>query len=127
MVPEGVGDRGAGLVVGRDVGQVVVVAEGLALAPGADAAGEVELARDDVVPQAVERAHVVRVAGERGDVGHRRVQVAGAHRVADRLVLLGHRQVVLLVGPVERVRPPRPRCSRKNFACSRYFFSPVTR
>ena len=90
VVPVVVADGGAGLVVGAQVGQLVVEAEGLARAGGADAAGEVELAADHVVPDAVHGVDVLLLARERGHVGHARVHVGGAHGVADRLALVHH-------------------------------------
>ena len=56
-----------------------------------DAAGDVQLAADDVLPDAVDGVHVALIAGQRGDVRHARVHVGGAHRVADGLGLLDHR------------------------------------
>ena len=53
--PEAEGDAGARFAVGRDVRQLVVLAERLALAGRADAAREVQLFADDVVPQPVDR------------------------------------------------------------------------
>ena len=103
MVPQDARDGGAGLGVGLRVGQIVVVAERLAEVAGADAAGQVHAPCHHVVPQGVERVDVGAVAGQCGDVGHAAVQVAGAHRVADRLALLGHRQVVLHVAGVVEV------------------------
>ncbi len=47
--------------------------------------------------------HEAFVSAERAHVGHGRVHVAGAHRVPDRLFLLHHGQVVLVVGAVEGV------------------------
>ena len=91
VVPVVVADGGAGLVVGAHVGQLVVEAERLAARGGADAAGDVELAADDVLPDAVDGSHVAVVAGEGGDVGHARVHVGRAHGVADRLALLDDR------------------------------------
>ena len=108
MVPVVVADGGAGLVVGAHVGQLVVEPEGLARAGGADAAREVELLAHDVVPDPVERVDVGLVAGERGHVGHARVHVGRAHRVADRLVLLDHLLVRLVVLPARALRAVRP-------------------
>ena len=100
MVPQDVGERGAGLGVCLGVGQLVVVAERLAVVARADSTGEVDAPAHDVAPQRVERDDVGVLASERGDIGHAAIQVARTHGVADRLPLLGHRQVVLHVARV---------------------------
>ena len=82
MVPVVVADRGARLVVRRHVRQLVVVAERFAFAARADAAGDVELPPDDVLPDAIDGVDVRLIAGERRDVGHARIHVGRAHRVA---------------------------------------------
>jgi hypothetical protein len=101
LVPEGVGYGGAGLEIGALVGQLVVFAEGLARVARADAAVEVHLLGHHVLPQAVDGCDVRAVAGERGDVGHARVEVSGAHRMAHGLALFEHGKMVLVVGAVE--------------------------
>ena len=97
VVDVDIADGGARLAVGAHVGQLVVLAEGLAARRGADAAGDVELLRDDVVPDAVDGLDVALVAGQRGHVGHAGIHVGGAHGVAHGLVLLGHGLVALRV------------------------------
>ena len=77
----------------------------------ADAAGDVHLAVDHVVPDRVERVEQPRVAGQRRHVGHAAVEVHRAHGVAGHLGLLADRLVVLgvfaeqpaLVGPAAHV------------------------
>ena len=107
MVPIVVADGGAGLVVGAHVGQLEGEAERLAGAGGPDAARQVELASHHVLPDALQRVGVSLFAGEGRHVGHARVHVRGAHRVADRLVLVHHflvRLVVRAAGPFRAVR-----------------------
>ena len=125
MVPEVHADRRAGLVVGGHVRQLVRLAERFAAARRADAAGEIELAGDEVVPDALARGAHLLVAGHRGDVGHARIHVDGAHRVADRLALLDDLQLRLVVVEAARVGAfalgirPGPRSSSRNFASVR--------
>ena len=107
LVPQDVGDAGAGLGVGGEVGQLVGGPERLAAAGRADGAGEVKLGRDGVGPKVADGLGVRRVAGHRGDVGHAGVEVAGAHGVADGLALVHDRQMVLRVLAV-KVVPVRP-------------------
>ena len=97
LIPERVGDGGAGFVVGAGVGQFVVVAERFAAGPRADAAGKVEFFAGDVIPKTVDGGDEFLVTGQRGDVGDAAVEVTGADGVADSLILLGDRFVVLLV------------------------------
>ena len=97
VVPVVHADRGAGLVVGGQVRQLVVAAERLADARGADAAGDVELLRDGVAPDRVDGVDIGGVAGERGDVGHAGIHVHRAHGVADRLGLLDDALLRLVV------------------------------
>ncbi|MCW0415764.1 hypothetical protein NB689_001518 [Xanthomonas sacchari] len=93
-------DRGAALVVGGVVGQVVVDAEGFAVALRTDRAGQVHLSLGGVVPQALAGRAQGGVAAVPGQVRHAGVQVHEAHRMADRGVLQRHRQMRLAVGLV---------------------------
>ena len=92
MVPIIVAHRRAGFVIGADVGQLVVAAKGFAIGPCAHAAGDVQFLRRHVLPNAIEGAHVRRIAGQRGDVRHSGVHVHGAHGVSpgDGLGLVHH-------------------------------------
>src|SRR5690606_37465423 len=95
--PEDQADRRAGLGVALGVGQVEGGPETLDVGPGADAAGDVELGGDHVLPQPLAGGAERVVAGLGGEIGHGRVQVHGAHGVAHGLGLLAHRQVRLVV------------------------------
>jgi hypothetical protein len=86
-------------------------AEGFAAAGCADAAGDVELAREHVLPERVAGLEDRLVAGDGGDVGHAGVHVDRAHGVADRLVLLEHLHVRLVVLEPARI-PARRRVLR---------------
>jgi hypothetical protein len=69
----------------------------------ANAAREIELARDQVIPDAFAcRAHRL-VAGRGGDIRHARIHVDGPHCVAHRLALFDHLQVRLVVIEAARV------------------------
>ena len=96
-----VADGGAGLAIGRHVGQLEVASEGLAAGGAADAAGDVHLARDDVVPDAVYGTDVGCVARERRHIGHAAVHIGGTHGVTDGLLLLhdGQMGLRILVAP----------------------------
>ena len=50
-VPHHVADGRAAFAIGGEIGQLVRIAKGFALAASADAAGDVHLRRDQVVPQ----------------------------------------------------------------------------
>jgi len=89
--------RGACLVVGTHVGKLVVLAESLAAARGADAAGDIEFLGHDVVPDTPDGLDIVGIAGEGGHVGHARVHVCRPHGMAHGLVLLDDGQVALRV------------------------------
>ena len=127
LVPQGVGDGRTGFVVGGRIGQFVVLAESLAGMPGADAAGKVKLLGHHVFPNAVDGLRVGLVASQCGHVGNTGIEIAGTDGMANGLVLLRDRLVVLVVGAVELWVSARPRMSMRNFARWRYFTSPVTR
>ncbi len=103
MVPEVHAYRRAGLVVSGHVRQLERLAERLAAARRADAAGQVQLARNQVLPDAPAGGTHGLVTGDRGDVGHAGIHVDGADRVAHRLGLFDHLQVRLVVGQPARV------------------------
>ena len=87
---------GAGFAVGA-VPQRVVRTEALGRLAAAHAAGHVVFLVDHVVPERFDGALVVGVVRFHRDVRHSRVVVHRAHGVPDGLVLLGHRQVALVV------------------------------
>src|SRR5918997_5775432 len=64
-----------------------------------DAAGYIHLAHRHVIPEALQRLEEVLVAGLRPKVGSSRVQVDGTYGVANDLVLIPERLMVLLVLP----------------------------
>ncbi len=101
VIEEGVGNGGAGLEIGGLVREFVVLAEGFAMPAGADAAREVHLLRNDVVPDAVYGFQIVLVTRQRRDVRHAGIQVARANGVSDGLVLFDHRHMVLAVVAVD--------------------------
>ena len=109
--PEHSAQGGAGLVVGGDVGQLVLIAVGLvhqlvleevpvggcAVVQRAAAAGDVHLLGHQVVPHRVQHRAVVRVAFFHVQVGDAGVEVVGAHGVADDLPVLLEGDAVLVV------------------------------
>lgn len=105
MVPEEAADRRARLGV-RAVGEDVVVAERLGAADGAEPARDVHLLRDDVLPQRVDGTAERRIVEQHGGVGHARVQVRRADRVAHGFGLLRDRLVILAVEEIV-VHPER--------------------
>ncbi len=104
LVPVVVADRGAGLVVGLQVRQLVGLAEALEAAGRADAAGQVQLAGNQVLPDPLARLAHFLVARQRGDVSHPRIHVRGADRVADRLGLIDDLRLRLVVGQAAGIR-----------------------
>ena len=106
LVPESVRDCGAGFEIRFLVGQVVVVTKSFAgptkgfvgviyMAIGTDAAVQMELPRDDVLPNCVDGLHVRRIARQGGDVCHAAVEIAGADGMPDGFGLLQDGPVVL--------------------------------
>src|SRR6185503_20437701 len=66
--------------------------------------GHVVLAVDDVVPERLHGASIIGIVRLHRDVGHARVAVYGADRMAYGLILLDHRQMALVVlGPLPLV------------------------
>ena len=100
--PEDQSDRGAGFRIGGFVRQIVVGGEALVARGGTKAAGNIEPLRGEVRPKCFAGCHQARVVELSGEIGHRAVQIHGAHRVPDNCALLAHRQVRLavLVGAV---------------------------
>ena len=95
--PEDQRDRGAGLGIGGIVGQVVVLGEALVGRGRTEPRGNVDLGGHDVGPQHLAGALEAVVLQFGREIGHRRIHVHGAHRVADHLALFAHRLVRLVV------------------------------
>ena len=108
LVPVHVRDRRARFAVRCPVRELERVAERLVLVPRPHRAGDVQLPRHHIVPDPLDRGPVERVRVERRDVDHPRVHVGGADSMADRLALLRHRQVILVVDAVELARGGTP-------------------
>ena len=95
VVDVDIADGGTRLAVGAHIGQLVVLAEGLARGRGTDAAGDVEFLGDDVAPDIVDGVDVGLVTRQGRHVGHARIHIGGTHGVTHGLVLLGDGLVAL--------------------------------
>src|SRR5678816_3616771 len=63
---------------------------------------------DDIFPQSIDRLHPGAFAGERGHVGHTRIKITSADRMADSFGLIDQRFVVLLIKTAQLVRVRAP-------------------
>ena len=119
--PEDERDGSAGLGIGGFVGQVVGLGEAFVALLRAEPGGHVHLRRRHVAPQRLAGALEAGVVELEREIGHRRGHIHRAHRMADHLGLLAHRQVrlVVFVGP----RPERGRV----FAARDRFLGEVVR
>ncbi len=106
-------DGGAGFAVGGIVGQIVIFAEPLPAAFGADPTGQIHAALGDAIPQAVADRPQFRILRFRGEVGGGAVEVDRAHGVADRVGLLAQRRVGLEVLQVG-VEPGKARAAASS-------------
>ena len=77
--------------------QRVIGTESFGCLAAADAACDIVLAIDDVVPQRHDGTLVVDVACFHGHIGHGGIGVGSAHRVSHCFVLLSDRHVALVV------------------------------
>ncbi len=104
-------DGCAGFAIHGVVRQIVVVGEGLADMGGADAAGDVHAAADDVLPQALCGVTQLLVVGQTRHVGHAGEHVGDAHGMAFRGLLLadGAGGLRVLMAPGEHLREDRGR------------------
>ncbi len=91
LVPEDISDGGAGLIIGRGVGQFIVRAKGFAVVAGANAAGEIELLADDIVPNAPNGIDIGLIPRQRRHISHAGVHVDRPYRMTQRFILLNHR------------------------------------
>jgi len=95
MVPEDVAVGGAGLVPGRDVGELVRLSEVLLVPVAGDRSGDEALPVDRVFPDGVDRPEIGFFAGQGGDIGQGRIEIDGPDAMADRFRLLDDRLVIL--------------------------------
>ena len=72
-VPEGHPDGGAGLAVSLRIRQVVISREGLPYPGGADSAGDIHVAQDDILPEGIQGRAVAGFRAQGLHVGHRAV------------------------------------------------------
>ena len=100
MRPLGQRDGGAGLLIGGEVGQIVVHSEPLVMRAGADAAGDILIALRGVAPDAVKHLEQALVAGLRRHVRDPGHQVSRPHGVALDVLVIVDRHVVLQVRAV---------------------------
>src|SRR6185437_8880381 len=100
MVPDGVAVGGARLAPRAEVRQFVGRAKLLVEANRADAAGEINLSEDHVVPNGIVGGLVFGLAGERGNVRERNIEERGADAMAHGLALRDDGRLILIVGAV---------------------------
>ena len=101
-----VADGSAGLAVRCEVGKLIVIAEGLAVAAGANASGQVEFLPHHIVPYPVNDTDVLLVPGEGRNVGYAGIHVLGTHRMPDGLGLLEDGDMRLAIGVHALLAPP---------------------
>ena len=97
MVHVDISDGGTRLTIGTHVGQLVVLAEGLATGRRADASGDIHLFRHNVLPDSVHCRSIALTAIASGrstpqccHVGHAGIHIGGSHGMSHGLVLLHH-------------------------------------
>ena len=96
MIPEEECHRGASFVV-TAIGKFVVVSVCLAVRARTATAGQMELLRDDVVPDASDGFKLAGIARKRGDISHGAIKIVRANGVTHGFTLFHHRQMVLAV------------------------------
>lgn len=102
MVHVDISDGGAGLAIGVEVGQLIIVAKRLPGMTGTDSSGDIIFLRHDIVPDPVDRLDICGVAGESGHVGHTGIHIDGTHGMTHGLILINNRFVGLAVGIFSR-------------------------
>ena len=85
------------LAIGAHVRQLVVRAKSLAIAGRPNAARDIHLLLNNVLPDAVDGMNISRVARQGSHIGHSRIHIGGPDCVAHGLVLLHHGFVRLTV------------------------------
>src|SRR5579885_2454701 len=97
MMPEDKADGRARLRVGFLIRQVIIGREALVMRGGADAAGEIDASRREMLPESSaggQQAGIVKLTGK---VNHGAVEIHSAHGMARDLPLLTHREMRLIV------------------------------
>src|SRR5689334_4134201 len=97
MIPEDVADRRTGFAVRGHIGKLMRSAELFSFVPRSDAASDVELLTDHILPDTVKRVDVAALAQHSRDIGHTRIHIGGTYRMTHRFRLFGDRQVRLVV------------------------------
>ena len=97
-------DRSAGLCVGSIVRKIIIKGKGLSHVCTTDAAGDIELFLNHIVPESTAGIKQAVIFCQSGDIRHAGVEINGAHGMADRLVLLSYREMGLIVGIAQSVR-----------------------
>ena len=86
-----IADGSTGLTVGTHIGQLVVLAEGLAVGGGANTASDIEFLRDDIVPDGINGLDIVLVASKGSDIGHTGIHIGSTDGVTHSLILFDNR------------------------------------
>ena len=88
-VPHHVSDRGATFSIGAEIGEFVSISKGLSLSSRTHSAADIHLRGNHVIPQRVQRAPIIGIAGLHVIVGRAAACVHNAHSVAFQLCTLG--------------------------------------
>src|SRR5438034_519666 len=101
-IPISVGNSSAGFAVGAQVGELVIAPKSFSSSERANAAGQVELLPNDILPNGIDGVQVALVARESGDIRHAAVEVARPHGMADGFSLFHrlHARLMIIVPPV---------------------------
>ncbi len=108
-------DGRAGFVVAGVVRQIVIVRESLPFCRLADAAGEMHLFACDIVKQLVTGRGERGVAAKSGELGRCGEEVHAADRVPLCLFLLPDRQMLLIIGRIDKIPAPVDPATRGLF------------
>ena len=97
LIPEVVADGCTSLVISGHVRQLIGFAKRLARTSGANATGDVELFVCDITPDLIDGVDIRKIARQGRDIRHTRIHVGSAHGVPDRLCLVDHLSLRLVV------------------------------
>ena len=90
-------DGSTGLVVGRQVRQLIVGTKGLASVTGTYTTSKVVLARNNIIIDGIDGFNIVFIASKCSHIGHTGIHITSTHGMAPSLFLLYHRLIALRV------------------------------
>ena len=97
MVPEYHADRGTGLAIGLQVGQIIIFRETLVVFGRSDSTRDIHIPQRHVIPQTIHGGHVTAILLQGRYIGHATIEIHATHGMSGDAAHLSYRHLILII------------------------------